>query len=125
MIVKNSEGRSHWWNYLIVPIQNFRAYRQFHSKVKNWGYNSIYEAYCHVFEVDPKETLSQIDQFLDSSEQEYKKLLREHIQYLRPSSVGEFPLEDSPDSICLTFQEKQRFYQGHWLSEKYRNANDT
>ena len=95
------------------------AFKQFCHKtaVKR---NSIYEAYCHVFEVDPDETLKQIDQYLKSSEQEYRSLLKEHLQHIRPQSS----LDDSPDSFFLSVHEKERFYQGQAeaMSRRLRKA---
>ncbi|MHA1673241.1 MAG: hypothetical protein ACTSYI_06400 [Promethearchaeota archaeon] len=123
LVARSSKKKIPWIYGLVFPIQNFLSYRKFHRTVKKWGYSSIFEAYCLIFEVDSDETLKQMDHFLESSENEYKSLLKEHLPYLRPQTSSKTNIDDSPDSIFLNLQEKKRFYQGQWLSDKFRNAD--
>ncbi len=123
LITKSSKKKIPWRYGLVFPFLNFLSYWRFQRTVKKWGYNSIFDAYCHIFEVDPKETLRQMNQFLLSSEDEYKSLLKEHLPYIRPHPSSKSKSDDSPDSIFLDLQEKKRLYQGRWLSDKYRNAD--
>lgn len=100
---------------IIYFIRSLFTHRKFQRKIKKWGFNSITEAYCQIFNVDLVETLNQIDLFLESTKEEYTTLLKEHLPYIKPNYHN--------DSIFLTNQEKKQFYQANWLSEKFTNAD--
>ncbi|MHA1520908.1 MAG: hypothetical protein ACTSRK_12060 [Promethearchaeota archaeon] len=94
-----------------LDIKSVQNLYKLSEQIKILGYNSVYDAYLKIFQVDGHDLIQNLQIFLKSSEKEYRLLFSQQIQ-----SMGD-------SASILGNHIKTKLYKGKWLDNKYLNRS--
>ncbi len=88
-------------------LKNFQNLFTLTKQIRKLGYNSYFDAYLKIFQVEEDDFNLKLHMFLDSSEKEYRLLFTNQIQHL----------DETPKKLGNRL--KNKLYQGKWLCNEY------